>query len=52
MAFEHSGFAMAQRGAKRQPDGTFPTRGTWPGMPLSRVAPPDNFGTEAMSALV
>jgi hypothetical protein len=49
---EHSGLAIGQRGAKRQPGGKLPMRGTLPGMAESRVAPPANFGTAFINAFV
>src|SRR5579862_4998603 len=49
---EHSGLAIGQRGAKRQPGGKLPMRGTLPGMAESRSAVPWSFGTLAISAFV
>src|SRR5262245_52444220 len=49
---EHSGFAIGQRGANRQPGGKFPMRGTLPGIAERRFASPDNCGTDAIKAFV
>jgi|ERR1035441_3363005 hypothetical protein len=49
---EHSGLAIGQRGANRQPGGKLPMRGTLPGMAERRSASPRSFGTEFISARV